>query len=420
MQHTFYNSNFKKGRLATLHKKTDIYAREVRRVFDERDYATPEASLAVINDASYYRRVRRSLSGFKAVQHVVLVGIGGSSLGTEAVYHALKTAQSPSLTVVDALDVSTIDDVSRLLKVVKNPEHIALVIISKSGATTETIANASVVVDMFKNAYGSAGAKRIVVISDEGSAFLERAKREKIITCTIPKNVGGRYSVFTAVGIVPLTLLDINTSQLIQGAKDALTQESLQEAATSASLTALHAQDGVHTVNFFSFDKRLQILGYWYRQLLAESIGKAYTKNKKPFTHQLHPSVSTSVDLHSLAQLYLGGYAGVYTRFYTTDIPHTLSVRESWITEGVSQIVDRDFAHIADAMVEGVERAYDDAGLPYMHTHLKAITEREIGSVLMSHMIEVMFLGYICNVDPFDQPNVEDYKKHMREALEAQ
>lgn len=418
MQNTFHNSNFSKSRFTKVLKKTDSYVGELRRIFLENDYSVPEAVFAVIGDTSYHRTIKRVCNNFKDVRHVVLVGIGGSSLCVEAIYHALKTPKSPSLTIVADLDTSIHADVATLLKKTKNPEHIALIITSKSGATVETIANASVIVDMFCRTYGHTYTKRTIVIGDDDSTLVVRARKEKIQTCIIPKNIGGRYSVYTAVGIVPLTLLGIDVPMFLEGAKDACKDEILRESAQSAVHIALHAEDGTHTINFFSFDNRLQKVGLWYRQLLAESIGKTKTRKNKIFTHQLHPSVATSVDTHSLVQLYLGGYRGVYTRFYTTDVSEkSVIVDNSWIASLAPQLSAKNFSDIIDAMVVGIMQSYDDAKLTYMHTHIDTCSPREIGKLLASMILEVLFLGKIFDVNPFDQPNVEDYKRHMQNAL---
>jgi glucose-6-phosphate isomerase len=417
MQCTLYNSTFPKSHFTKIRKKTDTYTQKLARVFLEKDYSVPEASLAVINDTSYHRTCKRLCNNFKEVRHVILVGIGGSSLCVEAVYHALKTTQSPSLTVVDDLDVSTHAHIATLLKKTR-PEHIALIITSKSGSTTETIAHASVIMELFHHAYGSSYTKRIIVIGDADSMLTVYAKKEKMHTCIIPKNIGGRYSVFTAVGIVPLTLLGIDVSKFLHGAKDACNEHTLQLSAQNATCIAIHAENGVHTVNFFTFDNRLQKVGMWYRQLLGESLGKKTTRKNKIFTHQLHPTVSTSVDAHSVVQLYVGGYRDIYTRFYTTHVTEDAVIgNTSFITLLAPQLSEKKFSDVSDAMSMGIMRAYDDAQLAYMHTSIDVHSPYEIGKLLASLIVEVLCLGNIFDVNPFDQPNVENYKKHMQTAL---
>jgi glucose-6-phosphate isomerase len=156
----------------------------------------------------------------------------------------------------------------------------------------------------------------------------------------------------------------------------------------------------------------------WYRQLLAESIGKNMTTDGTTFPHQLLPTVSTSVDLHSMAQLYLGGYKGMVTHFIYGDIEsdhHKFA--DHWILSHMKQLEGHTPLEIKNIIRESVLKAYNDQRLPYLYTKLPKITAFEIGYFMASEMFTVMVLGALLHVDVFNQPNVEDYKRHIREAL---
>jgi glucose-6-phosphate isomerase len=266
--------------------------------------------------------------------------------------------------------------------------------------------------------YGEAYRSQVIVIGDHDSALVLRAKKEKILAFTLPKSIGGRYSVFSAVGIVPLTLLGVDVADLRKGAAAGVTHNEIEISAESASVLAYGAGHGVRVVNYFTFSRRLVTVGYWYRQLLAESIGKPRTKSKKLFTMQLLPTVSSSIDLHSVAQLYLGGYTGVYTKFVQASSENlSQTVRDSWVTTVVPSVHQKSLRDVKDAITTGVLNAYTEAGLPHHITYVDALTAFEVGRILAQTMTEVMCLCALFNVDAFDQPNVESYKNHTREAL---
>ena len=403
-----------------LKKKGSAYLAEITKVIDSGDYSQHEAALYVAHDTRYQNAIQKALQPYGDVRHVVLVGIGGSSLGTEAVYHALRTPESPSLLVIDAIEPSTIAELAALLKKVKDPKRIAFVIISKSGTTTETVLNADRVLSLVDATYGAAATAQVIAIGDEDSALIRVAKKRKVRTFVIPKAIGGRYSVFTAAGMVPLTLLGIDIAELRAGACEALSHEHLDTSLEAATILAAHAQIGFHTLNYFTFEKRLATLGYWYRQLLAESLGKPRTKKGKKFACPLLPTVSTSIDLHSVGQLYLGGYEGIYTKFvYTDDVEEESPLGVSWASELVPLLKGKTPGAVKHAITDGVLRAYDEASLPYETIAFGEVNAHTVGFVLAQHMLEVMLVCAMFDVDAFDQPNVESYKKHVRSALDA-
>lgn len=401
-----------------LVKKVHSYTTKLSKLEKKNDYTLHESSLFVAGDETYQKSIKKALVRFKNIDHVILVGIGGSSLGTEAVYHALAYKTSPSLTVLDSVDKDDVRRLETLIKEISSPTRVALVVVSKSGGTTETMLNTAKVLEICEKRFGETFRKQVIFVGDADTPFLKMGKKKKILCITMPDAIGGRYSVFTAVGMVPLTLLGIDVISLREGALAALSKKELKNREKSAVTLALHAEAGVHTVNFFTFNKRLTLCGFWYRQLLAESIGKNMTTKGTTFSHQLLPVVSVSADLHSMAQLYLGGYKNMYTHFvhYNDKQPfHVLSAH--WALEHVPFLGGKKYDDVQSAITHGVLQAYDDQRLPYQNTELEKCTAYEIGFLLSALICEVMCLAYLLNVDPFDQPSVEYYKKHTRKLL---
>jgi glucose-6-phosphate isomerase len=418
METTLHHTSYTKKELAPLLKRADTYTKNILDAYASGVYTAPESSLAIAHDVKYFNALKRGLVKHMGVKHVVLVGIGGSTLGTQAVYDALKTPESPTLMVLDALETRSLTALQSLLKQTKKTSDIALIIVSKSGTTTETVCNAVQALQAFEKKFGDTYTECVIGIGDEGTVFQKMCKRKKISFFTMPICIGGRFSVFTAVGIAPLMLLGIDVVGLRKGGVDAVTKEMLAAHAHTAGVLALQAKRGVHTLNFFSFESRLQTLGFWYRQLLAECIGKPVTKKKKPFVHQLHPTVSTSIDLHSLAQLYLGGYAHILTHFVCGTSEETpASSPEHWFFEAVPSLKNSKYSEVKQAITTGVRAAYDESELPYFHTHFERVDAYHVGFFLASRMAETMYLCDMWDVDAFNQPQVEQYKKHMRNAL---
>ncbi len=418
MKSSFHHSVVAKRRVQALEKKAHTYTSKLLRYGKKNDYSLPESSLSVANDTKYQQSIKKALTRFKGIEHVVLVGIGGSSLGTEAVYAALAYKTSPTLEVIDRVNKESLMRLEEHIAGIKNSSRVAIVIVSKSGSTTETMLNAVKVMAVCEKKYGDACYAQTIFIGDKDTQFLKMGKKKKILCFTIPDIIGGRYSVFTAVGIVPLTLLGIDIVSLREGAIEAVSKKNLTKIETSAVTLSAHAEEGVHTVNFFSFNKRLEMCGMWYRQLLAESIGKNMTTKGTSFQYQLLPIVSSSVDLHSMAQLYLGGYKNMYTHFVCYDENHPYHApAKHWLLEHVSFLRNKTFDEVNGAIREGVLKAYDDQKLPYRFTELPKCSAYEIGFLLATLMAETMYLAHILDVNAFDQPSVELYKKHMRVAL---
>jgi glucose-6-phosphate isomerase len=420
METSFHNNTIQNERYSVLLKKACLYTKKVQEIARTHDYTHPESSLAIAGDKKYQNAFTKSLVSFSDTKHVVLVGIGGSSLGTEAVYQALKQESSPTLLVLDALEEGPLKKLEALIERVHNPEHIALVIISKSGTTTAPMVTAPKALERCENKFSKSVNNRTIFIGHADTPFMKAGKRKKIRCITLPSIIGGRYSVFSAVGMVPLTLLGIDTAALRKGATDAILDTAPEHIAESAAVLALHGEMGIHTVNFFTFDDRLYRTGYWYRQLLAESIGKEKTKKGEAFTLQLLPIVSTSVDLHSMTELYLGGYKNIYTHFvsYTTVNPYWTDASH-WLLEHLPLLGNKQHSFIADAIKQGVLSAYNDQKLPYRYTKLPECTAYEIGFLFATLMGEVMCLANLFGIDAFHQPSVEQYKIHTRLLLKG-
>ena len=242
----------------------------------------------------------------------------------------------------------------------------------------------------------------------------------------VPKKVGGRYSVFSNVGLFPLGFLGINIKELRNGAgrakRDCLKPFQKNPAMLSAALIFHHNKKGMNIFDTFVFDTELESIGKWYRQLMGESIGKENDREGKKINAGITPTVSIgSTDLHSMAQLYLGGPPDRYTSFITVPPNNKVSIPK-WKEYNtlVENIQGRKLNEIMDAIINGVKTAYKSGKRPFSEISMESKSEKEMGYLLQFKMMEMMFLAALLNVNAFDQPAVEEYKKETRRILAEQ
>lgn len=358
---------------------------------------------------------------------VLLIGIGGSSLGAKAVFDAVgtwrDTRQEISLVTLDTCEPRLIEQTLRYLdKHVSMPEEIAIVIGTKSGTTSETLLNADIVISHLSRRPDNYHS-RIVLVSDVGSPTREYAERHGYGFVPMPSPIGGRFSVFTPMGLVPLELLGVDVAGFRRGAAD-MAEHILSRKDTSATQLACEIASmrkvGIHIMDLFFFDPALESLGKWARQLIAESLGKTLDLDGRTVRAGITPSVSIgSTDLHSMAQLVFGGPRDKWTMFVT--------VRESVqcyeMGNGLSALAGiegKTAAEVFRAIIAGVQRAYATHDLPLLSVELPTTTAYVIGAWMIWMMIAVAVAAEMLHVNAFDQPAVEDYKRATREYLAHQ
>lgn len=339
--------------------------------------------------------------------YLVVIGVGGSSLGTIAVQRALP-GKSLKILYAEAADPATLKEIKRIIeKELKRGRKIILNCVTKSGRTAETMANFAVLLASLKK-YCKSYKKCVVVTTDEGSPLHEEAMKEGYSFLPVPPKVGGRYSVFSPVSLFPLEMLGIDGGKLLEGAVSMATRcmgGSGNPAVESASALYYHMNSGRNIHDSFFFSSALEALGKWYRQLMAESLGK----NGKGMT----PTISLPCDLHSMAQLYLGGPPDKFTSFVTVE-----RGEDAVIPSG--SLKGKTLVQLNNAIYSGTKAAFRQAGRPFAEIVLPDASEESIGQFMQFKMMETVFLGRLMGVNPFDQPNVESYKEETRRILGGQ
>jgi len=393
-------------------------------------YSTQEASLYLPSDNEILSSLLKLFNEKKTetLKYIFVCGIGGSSLGARAFYEAeylfldsIK-AHTPKIIFVDTVEGKFLSAVLATLQNISSLEEILLIGITKSGTTTETAIDLEILIKEFSQKFRKGALfERMVFITDEGSRLARVAIERKIETLFIPKLVGGRYSVFSPVGLFPLLFVGIDISSLLKKAQETLfwcLNRDLNDNPAFASAAALlfHKKKGSSMHNLFLFNKDLEALGKWYAQLLAESIGKEEDKDGKIVNEGITPLISVGPeDLHSKAQLYLGGPRDKITTFMHLLQKEDISVPKPQELVLVENLDGKKTGEVLPAIYEGAKKAYEKKGLPFMEIILEDYTD--IASFMQFKMVEIMILGHLLNIDVFNQPAVELYKKETRGIL---
>lgn len=423
MKFLYQDSQISADEIAAAGKSLAGYIERLNNVARAKDYSAPEGFINLPADRNLLHQVeevRRSKSSAR-LKYIIVAGIGGSNLGARAAYDALygyfdllEPERFPKMIFADTNDPEFSERLVGFLKSkIKDPAEILINIISKSGDTLETTANGNLIlgalVGKFKNI-----ADRIVVTTDFKSKLWHNAERAGLTLLAVPAKVGGRFSVFSAVGLLPLAAAGLNVKELLKGAlgirEQCLADDVLKNPAEiSAIILFLNYRRGKTINDNFFFHPELESMGKWYRQLLAESIGKDGVG--------ITPTVSIgSADLHSVGQLNLGGPKNKITAFVWSENSAFVEPPAGAEKLGFS-LLSRPFAEIMSAILEGVKNAYRGKDLPFVEAVLPDLSLESLGEFMQFKMMEVCFLAQLFNVNAFNQPEVELYKKEIHSLL---
>ncbi|MBU1718743.1 MAG: glucose-6-phosphate isomerase [Bacteroidetes bacterium] len=353
----------------------------------------------------------------------VVVGIGGSYLGARAVIDALnhhfvsltqKKSRKHPIVVYAGNNISE-DYLSDLISVLDKKDY-SMAVISKSGTTTEPAIAFRILKQHIEGKYGKEkAAKRILAITDKEKGALKKlADAEGYKTYVIPDDVGGRYSVFTPVGLVPIAAAGFSISRLIRGARKMqeflLNEEHLRDnpACLYAATRNVLYRRGKTTEILVTYDPSLQYFAEWWKQLFGESEGKG---NKGIFP----ASVGFTADLHSMGQYIQDGERNIFETVIRVAKPKAeIRVPEAENDlDGLNYMSGKRLSEINEMARIGTQIAHVDGRVPNITISIPAIDEESIGALLYFFEFSCAISGYALGVNPFDQPGVEDYKTNM-------
>ena len=350
---------------------------------------------------------------------IVVIGIGGSYLGARAVIEALnfqKDENFPKILFagnnIDVIYLST------LLKEVKHKDF-SVVVISKSGNTIEPAISFRIFREILENKYGNKASEHIVAVTDKAKGSLKKsADLNGYETYEVPDNVGGRYSVLTPVGLLPIALAGIDIKKLLQGAKamkDEIlnVQSPLKNSAVNYALARniLYAA-GYNVELMVCYIDCMRYFIEWWKQLFAESEGKDLSG--------IFPAGAIySTDLHSLGQFVQGGSRILFETVVNIEkVSEHISIpKVDNDIDNLNYIAGRGIHDINAIAQKAVTKAHEDANIPNIIINMPQLNEFYLGQLIYMFEFACGISGYTLDINPFDQPDVEAYKKKMSELL---
>ena len=357
----------------------------------------------------------------KGVDLVVVIGIGGSYLGAKCALEALShnfskqlSAKKDAPEIVFAGNNLSEEYISELMDLVQE-RNVACVVISKSGTTTEPAVAFRIIKQYIETKYGKAeAANRIVAVTDaKRGALKSLSTQEGYRTFVIEDNVGGRFSVLTPVGILPIVLGGFDIRAMLKGAAEmeaacAVASEENPAVQYAAMRNLLYAKYGKKIEILVSFNPKFQYLGEWWKQLYGESEGK---DGKGIFP----ASVLFTTDLHSMGQYIQDGERMLMETVVTVEKASRSVIIESdeQNLDGLNFLAGKHVEE-CNAMAElGTKLAHIDGGVPQLGVTVEKIDEYNLGQLFYFFEKACGISAYILGVNPFNQPGVEAYKKNM-------
>ena len=375
-----------------------------------------------------FERIKKAAKKIKESSDILLViGIGGSYLGARAVIEALSSnfsymqteEQRKAPQILYAGNNLSPNYINELIEILSDKDF-SINVISKSGTTTEPAIAFRIFREILENKYGIDEARsRIYVTTDEKRGALKTlSDNEGYEKFVIPDNVGGRYSVLTAVGLLPIAAAGIDIDKLMDGARAA--QEKYNDSDVkyndcyqyAAVRNILYKQDKTMEI-FANYEPKMHYFTEWLKQLFGESEGK---ENKGIFP----AGVDLTTDLHSLGQYIQEGIRNMFeTVLYYRNSNSNITINsDDDNLDGLNYLAGKDLDYVNKKAMEGTIKAHVTGGVPNIEISIEKLDEENIGALIYFFELACGMSGNILGVNPFNQPGVEEYKKNMFKLLE--
>ena len=341
----------------------------------------------LINNSKFEFKFKK----FKKFKTILIIGMGGSILGAKAIYDFLKHKTKKNFIFIDNLD----ENYLKSIKKNNNLSKSLFIIISKSGNTTETISNTY----FFKSFLKS---KNTIILTENKNSFLRNlAKEKKFNFLEHKKFIGGRYSVLSEVGMLPAYLMGFKVENFKKNLGKFIYNKKI--ILSSANLINKLKIKNAKILVFFNYVPELNNFLYWSQQLFAESLGK----NKKGFI----PVISNAPkDHHSLLQLYLDGPKDKVFYIFSSSKRGNLKTKSDFFNDNVKYLRKKKYNDIKDSQKNAFLRVLKNKKIPFREINIQKFNEDTIGKLFLQFIMETIFLGKLINVNPFDQPAVEEVK----------
>ncbi len=384
-----FSANIKKTKKIFNSLKSDLKSFKIPMLTSyEKDYELDFSSNTVKKYSKY--------------KNIIIIGMGGSILGTKCIYSFFKKKIKKNVFFFDNLD----SNLNFKYRNIKNIKNSCFIVISKSGNTLETIINASSILQksIIKN-------KLIIITEINDNYLMEIANKYNAEIIEHKEFIGGRYSIFSEAGMFPSALMGLNIKKfknlkvLIKN-KD-FVSSLIQNVATIYTLN----QNGINNSVVLNYDSNLNDLGYWYQQLVAESLGK----NKKG----INPSLSFGPkDHHSLLQLYLDGRRDkFFTFFNSSQNEKKYKISKDIIPSQMNFLKNKSIDFVIRAQYKATKSVFKLKKIPYRHVLFNKNNEEELGKIITFFVLETILLSRLMGVNPFNQPAVEQIKTETKKFL---
>jgi glucose-6-phosphate isomerase len=374
--------------------------------------------LPVNYDKEEFERIKKAAEKIRSDSDVlVVIGIGGSYLGARGVIELLGSQffnDFSDLKVYFAGNGLSGDYLSRILKLCEG-KRVSINVISKSGTTTESSIAFRIFREKLEKEYGRQGAaSRIYATTDKARGTLKKlADKEGYESFVIPDDVGGRYSVLTPVGLLPIAAAGFDIDALMAGAAKGREAFSGEEIGTSdplkyAAVRNILSRKGKSVELMACFEPSFAMMNEWYKQLFGESEGK---QHKGIFP----ASCIFSTDLHSMGQFIQDGSRIMFETFvrfkkagHDVEVPY-----EQDDSDELNFVAGKDMSYINDQALKATEAAHIAGGVPVIEINVDAIDEENVGELIYFFELACGVSGYLLGINPFNQPGVEAYKTNM-------
>ena len=344
----------------------------------------------------------KDLNKFNKFKTVVVIGMGGSILGSEALYYFLQDKIKKNFLFFNDIDENKL----KRLKAKKDLKKILFIVISKSGNTIETLSNFFALNIIKKNS------KNIIIISERfDNPLYLLSQKMKLYHIEHRNYIGGRYSVLSEVGMVPAYLMGINLKKFRSNLlnhfrinnKNFLKQSSIM-------LASLLKNNTIKNLILFNYSPRLDKFLYWSQQLIAESLGK----NGKGFL----PLVSSAPkDHHSLAQLYLDGPKDKIFYIFSEKTSSSNRIRIKKTSKKIDFLSNKSLNQVKDAQMTAFIKVLKENNIPFREFKILDSSEKTLGEFFSYFMLETAIIGKLSNINPFNQPAVEQIKINTKNIL---
>ena len=415
------NTGLKKEDLMKYNEKVEKAHEELHSVADNEDDFVGWLHLPTNYNKEEFERIKKCAEKIKKDSEVFLIiGIGGSYLGARAViesltntfYNACSNIKTPKIFFVgNNMSPNYMND---LLECIGNKD-ISINVISKSGTTTEPAIAFRIFREFMESKYGVDGARRrIYVTTDKGKGALKTlSNEEEYETFVIPDNIGGRYSVLTAVGLLPIAVAGIDIDKLMYGAKNAedkYTENSVkynQCYQYAVARNILYSQEKTTEI-LVNYEPKMQYFTEWWKQLYAESEGK---ENKGIFP----TGAMFTTDLHSIGQYIQEGRRNLFETVISIEKPETdIKIKKDVDNiDGLNFVADKTMDYVNKKAMQGTIEAHVAGGVPNIIITMERLDAENLGELIYFFELACAISGKILGVNPFNQPGVEAYKKNM-------